>query len=84
MSKIADFSAAVNTSFGAIATAVDGLVTDIKTLNDKITDLQNSAGTVTPEDQALLDAVQAQAAAVAEKLAALDAATEAPPAPPEG
>lgn len=63
--------------------AVDGLVADIKFLNDKITELQNSPGQITPQDQALLDAIQQRARVTADKLGALDALTnpEPPPAP---
>ena len=78
---IKTFAAAVKASFDKIGTAVDGLTQDIKTLNDKITQLQNSPGTITPEDQALLDEVQAQAGSIADKVAALDDQTAAPPAP---
>ena len=96
MSAIADFAAkqkAFNDRQGA---AVDAAVTsitaiqgDLKTLNDKITELQNSPGAITPEDQALLDQLDAQGEAVSTKVEAaaaalsnLDAMT--PPAPPVG
>lgn len=72
MSAISDFADKVKTSYTAIGNAVDGLTGDIKTLNDKITALQNSAGAITPEDQAILDDIEAQAGAVAAKLSALD------------
>lgn len=85
MSAISEFAAQVNDSFGKIGASVDGIVGDVKALNDKITALQNSAGAITPEDQALLDGIQAQAGAIADKVAALDAQTApdaAPVAPP--
>lgn len=82
MSKISEFANVVAGAFDTIAASVDGLTTDIKTLNDKITELQNSSGTITPEDQALLDEIQAEAQALASKLATLDDQTAAPPAPP--
>ncbi len=84
MSAISDFADKVTASFTSIGTAVDGLTGDIQTLNDKITALQNSSGAITPEDQALLDGIQTQAGAVADKLAALDALTApaAVPTPP--
>lgn len=62
--------------------AVSGLGTDIQVLNDKINELQNSPGAITPEDQALLDALQARGETIATKLEALDALT--PPPPPAG
>lgn len=94
MSKISDFAAQQKSFNDAVSAAVDsmqasltGISGDITTLNDKITALQNSAGGVTPEDQALIDDLQAQGAvlsnkatALAEALAALDALT--PPAAP--
>lgn len=80
MSKIGDFSAAVQASFDQIGTAIDDLTGDVKNLTDQIAALQNSTGTVTPEDQALLDGIQAKASDIANKLAALDA--ETPPATP--
>ncbi len=82
MSAISDFSTKVNAAFDTLGTAVDGLVTDIQTLNDEIKKLQDSAGTVTPEDQALLDEIQTRAQGVADKAKALDDLTAAPPTPP--
>lgn len=82
MATIQEFADKVNAEFDKISAAVDGLVVDVKTLNDKIAELQNSAGTVTPADQALLDDIQSKAANIASKVGALDAQTEAPPAPP--
>lgn len=56
------------------------LAADIQFLSDKITELQNTAGQITPEDQAILDALEARAATAVAKAEALDALT--PPAPP--
>jgi len=81
MSAISDFAAKTNAFNDRIDTAIAGLQTDVQTLNDLITKLQNSPGQITPEDQASLDAIQARASAVADKLDALDALTP-PPAPP--
>lgn len=80
MSKISDFATAQNAFNDQIDQAVTGLTGDIKTLNDLITTLQNSNGAITPEDQASLDALQARAKTIADKLTALDALT--PPAVP--
>lgn len=80
MSAISDFATKMNEHNTKVDAAVDGLTADIKTLNDKITELQNSAGTISPEDQAILDELEARGAAVSAKLAALDALT--PPAAP--
>lgn len=80
MSKIAEFAAAQKAFNDRQDTAIDDLTGDVQTLNDKIAALQNSAGEITPEDQALLDDLQAHAATVTTKLEALDALT--PPAIP--
>lgn len=80
MSKIADFAAAMSAFNDRVDAAITDLQGDVKSLNDQITALQNSAGTVTAEDQALLDALQARASSIADKLDALDALT--PPAAP--
>ncbi len=101
MAKISDVLAAFkaqqeayNAQAGAaldkIVEAQTGLTGDIAELNRKITELQNSAGEVTPADQAIIDELQAQAAALASRadgiaaaLAALDELTPpAVPAPP--
>lgn len=65
-----------------IGKAIDGIVLDIKALNDKIAELQNSPGEVTPEDQALLNELEGQASALAAKLNALDQ-NEPPTVPDE-
>jgi hypothetical protein len=80
MSAISDFAAKQAAHNDAIDTAVTGLQGDIKALNDKIAELQNTSGTISPEDQALLDGIEARSAAIADKIAALDALT--PPAVP--
>lgn len=81
MATIQEFATTVQQSFTRISTAVDGVVADVDALKAKIDELQNSPGQITPADQALLDSIQQQAGAVADKLEALDAATETPPAP---
>ena len=96
MSVISDFAAkqaAFNKRQGdavdAAVASVTGLSTDIQALADKITELQNSPGAITPEDQALLneaetqgDALAAKVEALSNSLSALDALN--PPAPPVG
>lgn len=80
MSAISDFAAKQSAFQDRVDVAVTGLQGDIQGLNDLITKLQNSPGTVTPEDQASLDAIQARSSAIADKLDALDALT--PPVVP--
>lgn len=81
MSAIGDYAAAVKTSFDEISLSVDGIAGDVKQLKDTIDKLQNSPGTITPEDQALLDGIQSQAKALADKVKALDDATAPPEVP---
>lgn len=80
MSKISDFAAAMDAFTARQDVAVAGLQADVAALKAKIDELQNSAGQLTPEDQALLDAVKAHASTISDKLDALDA--ETPPAVP--
>ena len=72
----------VTARFDAIGSSVDGIAADVLSLKAKIDALQASQGSITPEDQALLDSIQAQADVLAGKVSALDAATEAAPEPP--
>jgi methyl-accepting chemotaxis protein len=80
MSAISDFAAAQKSFNDRIDSAVSGLSDDISQLNAKIEELQTSPGTITPEDQALLNELQQRGEAIATKLEALDAMT--PPTPP--
>lgn len=81
MSKISDFAAKQNAFNDRLDAAITGLQGDIKTLNDAIQKLQTSQGQITPEDQALLDQIEARADGIATKLEALDNLT--PPAATE-
>lgn len=94
MSAISEYAAkqkAFNERQGAaidkLVTSIGGVTEDVAELNRLIKELQDSPGTITPEDQATLDelttageatAVKVEAAATA--LAALDA--QNPPTPP--
>lgn len=80
MSKISDFSGAVQANFDKVSADLDAIGTDIKALNDQIAALQASPGALTAEDQASLDKIQAAGSALQAKA---DAAVPAPlPAPP--
>jgi len=80
MSKISEFGEVQKAFNVRLATAIDGVTADIQVLNDLIVQLQNTAGEVTPEDQAILDELTAAAAAAVARAEALDALT--PPAVP--
>jgi peptidoglycan hydrolase CwlO-like protein len=87
LTEIKAFQDAQSAAIDGIVASQAGLAGDIAALNAKITELQESAGKINAEDQALLDEIQAggaaaaaKATAVAEELAALDAQT--PPVVP--
>src|SRR6185369_5237687 len=73
MSAISDFAAKQTAFNDRQDAAVTDLQGDVQVLNDKITELQNSNGQITPEDQKLLDDITARADAITTKLEALDA-----------
>ncbi len=79
MSVISDYAAKVNAFQDRVDTAITGIGGDIDALNAEILKLQNTSGAITPEDQALLDGIQARSEAIATKLEALDALTPPPP-----
>lgn len=80
MSAITDFAAKQKEFNDRQDAAVQGLTDDVKFLNDKLTAIQNSPGTLSPEDQAALDEALARTEALTTTLEALDSQT--PPAPP--
>jgi predicted nucleic acid-binding Zn-ribbon protein len=82
MSAISDFADKMKAHNDKVDAAVSGISGDLDNLKAQITALQNSAGQITPADQALLDGIEAKAAAVADKVSALDALT--PPVVPPG
>lgn len=81
MSKISEFADKMKEHNDKVDVAVDGLAGDITELNRQIAELQASAGTVTPADQALLDAIETRGKSMADKIEALDALTPPPPPP---
>lgn len=80
MSAISEFAARQSAFNDRLDTAVAGVSADVAALNAKIEELQNTPGEITPEDQALLDDIEARSDAITTKLEALDALT--PPAVP--
>ena len=81
MSVISDAMAKVEAHYAQIGSDVDAIAAAITVLNGNITALQNSAGTVTPADQALIDSTEAQGAAVQAKVDALATSLAAPATP---
>jgi hypothetical protein len=80
MSAISEFAARQQAFNDRQGVAIDGLVADVHSQRDLIIALQNSTGGITPEDQALLDQIDARSATITAKMEALDA--ETPPTPP--
>lgn len=80
MSAISDFVAKQNAHNDRQDKALEGISGDIKAQAELIAKIQNSPGTLSPEDQKALDDLDARNEAVTGKLEALDAMT--PPAPP--
>jgi len=76
MEAIQNFASRVKASFQKIGTSIDGVSADVTELKRIITEIQNSPGTLTPEDQASLDEAEALATEIVTRLEALDAATE--------
>lgn len=73
---------------GNLVDSLNGIAGDEKFLKDTIDALQNSPGNFTPEDQKLVDAIQARVDALGAKVtaaktaaASLDSATDVPPTP---
>jgi len=79
MTAISDFAVKQDAYNTQIGTAVDDIATQITNLNTEIATLQNSPGTITPEDQATLDRLHAAGQALATKVQALDTLTPPPP-----
>lgn len=80
MSAVSDYVAKQKEYNTRVAAAIDGIVTDIQALADKITELQNTPPVLTPEDDALLNEADAMAQAMVTRIEALDA--QNPPTPP--
>ena len=82
MSAISDYAAKQAAYNTAVSSDLDAIQAQITTLNTLITTLQDSAGTVTPEDQATIDSLQAAGTALATKADTL--AGKTPPVVPVG
>lgn len=94
MSKLSDYagqitgySDQINTGLEGVGTSLDDIKGDLKFLNDKLTEIQNSAGDISPEDQASLDAALGRLKETSDKADAAknksaEVAALNPPAPP--
>jgi ABC-type transporter Mla subunit MlaD len=75
------FAGRVNTFLDEIGASVDGVQGDVTELKRLIKQLQDSAGGVTPEDQATIDALESRISGLAAKTKTLDEQTENVPTP---
>jgi len=82
MSKITDQMAAEQADADAISARLDDITAGIAKLDKLITDFQNSPGTLSPADQAAVDAIQATITALRVKAEAVDTTPPTPPTPP--
>jgi peptidoglycan hydrolase CwlO-like protein len=80
MTAISDFAVAQAAHNARLEASLTGIGDDIAALNAKIAELQATPGAITPEDQALLDDLQAKGEALATRFEEADALT--PPAVP--
>lgn len=81
-SSIQTFAAAQSAFNTKLAADLDSLQADVSALNDKITALQNSQGTLSAEDQKALDDLQTAGQALQDKADAL-VETDTPVIPPD-
>ena len=81
MSQITDWAAKEQADLDAISGALDGIVAGVAALDKLISDFQNSPGTLSPSDQAALDAIQTASTAVVAKTKAIVVTPPVPPAP---
>lgn len=79
-SKISEFVDKQNAFNDRLDIAITGISEDVSFLKAKIEELQNSPGSISPEDQASLDALESRVAAMTARIEALNALT--PPVPP--
>lgn len=82
MTAISDFAAQQAAFNSRLDAAIADVQSDVEVLKEQIAELLASAGTISPEDQAALEALNARSAEIATKLEALAAETP-PPVPTE-
>jgi hypothetical protein len=80
MSKVTEFASKQQADFDTLNSKVDSIAAGVTALYELIAAFQNSPGTLSPEDQAALDGIQAASAALVAKTAAINTA---PPVAPE-
>ena len=83
MSASSDYAARMKSHQDKQDAAVAALTTDVAELNNQIAALQTSPGQITPDDQALLNDIEAKGKSLAEQLDALNSLVPPPAPPPE-
>ena len=78
MSQVTNWAAQEEADLTTISTTLDGIVSGVAALDVLIANFQNSPGTLSPADQASLDAIQASVKLLVTKTAAI---VVAPPVP---
>jgi len=81
MSALSEYAERVTAHLNTIGSGITGVAGDIAALKALIEEIQNTPGSITPEDQAILDQMEALTVTLADQLTALDAENP-PPAPP--
>lgn len=82
MSKLTDWAAQEEADLSAISATLDGVVAGVANLNKLITDFQNSPGTLSADDQAALDRIQAASKTLVDKAASIKTDAPTPPTAP--
>lgn len=77
MSKISEFAVSQSVFQNRMDVAVTDLQGDVQLLTNEIAALQATSGSISTEDQTLLDNIQSRSSTIADKLDALDALTPA-------
>lgn len=82
MATVQDFVNAEGPVLASLGTALTSLSTGVTALDALITQLQNSPGTLSPADQALLDQIQATSQALVAQANAISTTPPGTPVPP--
>jgi hypothetical protein len=81
MSQITDWAAKEQANLDTISKTLDGIVTGVANLDTMIQNFQNSPGTLSPTDQAALDAIANASSTLVTKAEAISVAPPSATAP---
>ena len=82
MSQVTDYADREQADLTTIKNTLTGIASGVAALDTLITNFQNSPGTLTPADQAALDAIQVASQALVAQSAAIVVTPPGPGAPP--